>query len=157
MRIKIADLNLLVEIYKFLNVECSRKDLSAALLVVIDRLDEQLETERLMNKKRAATNRQNGYRWKSSYHPKKSKYINEMENKPLMELLLEAGYSAEEMHHHETDLYVYVTPLTTKIIEAWCKAHGYTMEWHCPIFIDQITGRKMYDCAFQYIREETIG
>ena len=28
---------------------------------------------------------------------------------------------------------------------------GYPNEdWHCPTFKDQITGRTMYDCAFQY-------
>lgn len=74
--------------------------------------------------------------------------------KTLMTLLVEAGYPAEEIDHHGSDLYVYVTPLTTKVIEEWCRAHGYRKEWHCPTFKDQITGRRMYDCAFQYIREE---
>ena len=68
----------------------------------------------------------------------------------LMEMLIEAGYPKEEMYHHASDLYVYVTPLTTKVIEEWCKANNYRMEWHCPKFRDQITGKMMYDCAFQY-------
>lgn len=72
-------------------------------------------------------------------------------DKSLMELLLDAGYSASEMDHHYSDLYVYVTPLTTRVIEAWAKAKGYDRAWHCPIFKDQITGKPMYDCAFQYI------
>lgn len=37
--------------------------------------------------------------------------------KTLMEMLIEAGYQKEEIDHHDSDLYVYVTPLTTKVIE----------------------------------------
>lgn len=72
--------------------------------------------------------------------------------KTLMEMLIDAGYSKEEMYHpsYGSDLYVYVTPLTTRIIEDWCNANGYNKEWHCPTFKDQITGKMMYDCAFQW-------
>ena len=70
--------------------------------------------------------------------------------KTLMEMLIEAGYPKEEMDHHDSDLYVYVTPLTTKVIEEWCKTHDYRMAWHCSTFRDQITGKMMYDCAFQW-------
>lgn len=74
--------------------------------------------------------------------------------KTLKEMLIEAGYPEgemdHEMDHHYSDLYVYVTPLTTKVIKEWCKAHDYRMAWHCPAFKDQITGRMMYDCAFQW-------
>lgn len=72
--------------------------------------------------------------------------------KTLKEMLLEAGYPESEMYHpsYGSDLYVYVTQLTTKIIEGWCKEHNYRMDWFCPIFKDQITGRMMYDCAFQW-------
>nr|DAN90651.1 MAG TPA: hypothetical protein [Bacteriophage sp.] len=70
--------------------------------------------------------------------------------KTLMKMLIEAGYPESEMDHHESDLYVYVTPLTTKVIEEWCKENGYRKEWHCPTFKDQITGKIMYDCAFQW-------
>ena len=74
--------------------------------------------------------------------------------KTLKEMLIEAGYPESEMDHemdhYYSDLYVYVTPLTTKVIKEWCKAHDYRMAWHCPIFKDQITGRMMYDCAFQW-------
>lgn len=73
----------------------------------------------------------------------------------LLQRLLEAGYPQEEMDHHESDLYVFVTPLTTKVIEDWCKEMGYDKDWHCPIFTDQITGRKMYNCVFQYYEEGT--
>lgn len=70
--------------------------------------------------------------------------------KTLMEMLIEAGYPKEEMDHHCSDLYVYVTPLTTRVIEEWCKTHDYRMSWFCPTFKDQITGKMMYDCAFQW-------
>lgn len=70
----------------------------------------------------------------------------------LKEKLIKAGYPKEEMYHHSygSDLYVYVTPLTTKVIEEWCNENGFSKNWHCPIFKDQITGRAMYDCAFQW-------
>lgn len=70
--------------------------------------------------------------------------------KPLMQRLLDAGYPRDEMFHHESDLYVYATPLTASIIEEWCKENNYHASWCCPLFRDRITGRLMYDCAFQY-------
>ena len=73
--------------------------------------------------------------------------------KTLMEMLIEAGYPKEEMDHHESDLYVYVTPLTTRVIDEWCKANGFNKNWFCPTFKDQITGKMMYDCAFQYYKQ----
>ncbi len=36
----------------------------------------------------------------------------------LMERLLAAGYPREQMFSHESDLYVFVTPLTKKVVEA---------------------------------------
>lgn len=73
--------------------------------------------------------------------------------KTLMEMLIEAGYPKEEMDHHESDLYVYVIPLTTRVIDEWCKANGFNKNWHCSTFKDQITGKMMYDCAFQYYKQ----
>ena len=73
--------------------------------------------------------------------------------KTLMEMLIEAGYPKEEMDHHESGLYVYVTSLTTRVIDEWCKANGFNKNWHCPTFKDQITGKMMYDCAFQYYKK----
>ena len=79
----------------------------------------------------------------------------EMNNKSLMERLLEAGYPPEDIDHHYSDLYVYVTPLTTKIITEWADENGYDSNLRDGVFVqtfkDQITGRKMYDIAFQYI------
>ena len=42
---------------------------------------------------------------------------------------------------------------TSKRINEWCKETGFDKDWHCPIFTDQITGKQMYDCAFQYYTE----
>ncbi len=72
-------------------------------------------------------------------------------SKPLMLRLLDAGYPLSEMDHHESDLYVYVTPLTRKIIEEWCKEHSFSRTWHCPTFRDAVTGKLMFDCVFQYL------
>lgn len=70
-----------------------------------------------------------------------------------MKTLLQRFIDAKiEFDHHESDLYVFVTPQTTKIIEEWCKENEYNKSWHCPIFKDQMTGKKMYDCAFQYYK-----
>lgn len=73
-------------------------------------------------------------------------------NKPLMLRIIDGGYPKNEIFNHESDLYVFVTPLTKKIIEEWCKEHNFNRTWHCPNFIDQITKRPMYDCAFQFIK-----
>lgn len=74
----------------------------------------------------------------------------EVINQRLKERFLKAGYPESEMDHYNSDLYVYVTELTTRIISEWCEDHGYRMEFMCPIFKDQITGKRMYDCAFQW-------
>lgn len=68
----------------------------------------------------------------------------------LMERLLAAGYPRDQMYHLESDLYVFATPKTKRIIDAWCKENGYSRTWHCPMFTDQVTGRPMFDCAFCY-------
>lgn len=77
-----------------------------------------------------------------------------MNSKTLMERLLEAGYLPEDIDHHDYDLYVYITPLTTRVLKAWMKDNSYTDNLNGFLiqkFRDQITGRKMYDIAFQYI------
>lgn len=78
-----------------------------------------------------------------------------MNEKSLMERLLEAGYPPEDIDHHYSDLYVYVTPLTTKVITEWANDNGYDNNLRGGIYVqtfrDQITGMKMYDIAFQYI------
>lgn len=80
-----------------------------------------------------------------------------MSSNPLMQMLLEAGYPKEDIHHHNSDLYVYVTPLTTRVLEDWCRANGWNSRlvkdksFLFDVFTDNVTGRKMYDIAFQYI------
>ena len=78
-----------------------------------------------------------------------------MNNKSLMERLLEAGSPPEDIDHHCSDLYVYVTPLTTKVITEWADENGYDSNLRDGVFVqkfkDQIAGRMMYDIAFQYI------
>lgn len=71
--------------------------------------------------------------------------------KTLMGMLAEAGYPASKMYHHESDLYVFKTELTTRVIQQWCKANGYSFDVMVDTFRDQITGNAMYDVAFQYM------
>lgn len=49
-----------------------------------------------------------------------------MTDKTLMQELLAAGYPREQMFDHESDLYIYVTPLTTKVVEEFYKKKGWT-------------------------------
>ena len=78
-----------------------------------------------------------------------------MNSKSLMERLLEAGYPHEDIDHHDYDLYVYITPLTAKVIAEWANDYGYNGNLRDGLFVqkfrDQITGRMMYDIFFQYI------
>lgn len=69
----------------------------------------------------------------------------------LMETLEKAGYSREQMFNHNSDLYVFVTPVTTRVINDWCVAEGISKEVFLKTFKDNITGRPMYDIAFQYM------
>ena len=68
----------------------------------------------------------------------------------LMEKLEAAGYPREEMYHHELDLYVFITPLTKRVIDEWLQEEGFTRNLFVSTFRDQITGKPMYDVAFQY-------
>ena len=84
------------------------------------------------------------------------KVESEPKKKTLIEMLIEAWYPKEDIYPHESDLYIFVTPLTTKVLEDWCKENG----WNIGLvkgeslifskFIDVITGKQMYDVAFQY-------
>lgn len=71
-------------------------------------------------------------------------------SKNLMQRLIDAGYPKKDMHHWQSDLYIFVTPLTTKIVREWCADNQFNMDWQCPKFVDQITGKMMYDCFCQY-------
>lgn len=69
----------------------------------------------------------------------------------LMEKLVEAGYPKEDFYHHCSDLYIFVTPLTRRVINEWLKEQGLEREeFFLDTFKDQITGKLMYDVAFQY-------
>ena len=68
----------------------------------------------------------------------------------LMKRLVDAGYPKEEFFHHYSDLYIFATPLTQRVVNQWCKDNGYHRHLFVSTFRDQITGRPMYDCAFQY-------
>lgn len=68
----------------------------------------------------------------------------------LMEKFEAAGYPRKEMYHHESDLYVFLTPLTKRVIDEWFKEEGLTRSLFVSTFRDQITGESMYDVAFQY-------
>lgn len=138
MKLRAEDCNLLTEIYKYLYSEGCRKDLAAALLHVINRINAERE------KVRASAPR-------SRVMDERSKRELEQEDKTIMQRLLDAGYPVDEMDHHESDLYVYVTPVSTRVIECWCNEHQCNRSWCFPTFRDQITGRLMYDCVFQYI------
>ena len=78
--------------------------------------------------------------------------VNEMDNRTIMQRLLDAGYPAEEMYHHDSDLYVLVTNKTTAVINQWLDDNGWRRDHPLlDTFKDQITGKKVYDLAFQYL------
>lgn len=68
----------------------------------------------------------------------------------LMEALEKAGYSREQMFHHCSDLYVFIMPLTQRVIDKWFEDQGLNKSLFVSTFRDQITGKGMYDIAFQY-------
>ena len=77
----------------------------------------------------------------------------ELGKKTLMETLVDAGYPADQFDHHESDLYVYAQInglFTREIIGKWFRDHGYSPALFVKYFEDQVTGRGMWDVAFQY-------
>ena len=137
MTVQMKEFDLLIEVYKWLRADGTRPELATALRRAINRMHQERERA-----------------WAKNHRPEPApKWVKERlakEDVPLMQRLLDAGYPPEEMDHHESDLYVFVTPLTTKVIEQWCREHEYDRAWHCPTFYDQETGRLMFDCVFQY-------
>lgn len=69
----------------------------------------------------------------------------------LMEKLVEEGYPIDDLFAHCSDLYIYDTPLTTRVVDEWFKENQMNKELFVKRFRDQITGRPMYDIAFQYL------
>lgn len=43
--------------------------------------------------------------------------------KSLYQMLLAVGYPESQMGHHESDLYIYQTPLTNSVIDQWCEVN----------------------------------
>lgn len=81
---------------------------------------------------------------------KKEGFIIAIGNKTLMETLIDAGYPREKMYYHCSDLYIFWTPEAAWIVDRWYKKHGLNRALFVTSFKDQITGRLMLDCAFQY-------
>ena len=107
MTIQVKEFDMLIEIQKHLNAEGSRPELAAALLRTINRMHREYERA-----------------WVKNHRPKPvpesmQKQLAK-EEAPLMRRLLDAGYPLEDMDHHESALYVYVTPLSTKVISLTC-------------------------------------
>lgn len=71
-------------------------------------------------------------------------------SKTLMEALEKAGYPREQMFNHCSDLYVFITPRTKRVVDKWFKDEGLHKSLFVNTFRDQITGKGMYDIAFQY-------
>lgn len=74
-RIKTGDIKLLHRLCYHSEAETAQQ-----LGILLDRLEAEQEKEREANRKRAEQNRQAGYVWGSSYHPKKSKYYGKEED-----------------------------------------------------------------------------
>lgn len=68
----------------------------------------------------------------------------------LMEKLTQAGYPEADMFHHDSDLYIYASDFTQRVINEWFKENGLKRSLFVSTFKDNITGRTMYDIAFQY-------
>lgn len=73
MRLKSADLVLLKVIHNKL-VYHHENELAKRLQVLLGELELKQDKEREANRRRAEANRKAGYAWKSSNHPKRSKY-----------------------------------------------------------------------------------
>lgn len=73
MRVKADDLTLLNDIHGCL-IRHGQVEKAQKLGILLDRLEAEQEREMASNRLRAEKNRKNGYVWKSSHHPKHSKY-----------------------------------------------------------------------------------
>lgn len=73
MRVKAEDLVLLNDVHGCL-IRHGQVEKAQKLGILLDRLEAERERERVSNRKRAEKNRQAGYVWSSSHHPKRSKY-----------------------------------------------------------------------------------
>lgn len=71
----------------------------------------------------------------------------------LIEKLIEAGYPRDEMYHHYSDLYVFITPLTIRVVDEWFKEQGYNKDLFVSRFTDNVTGKPMYDKCSSITKE----
>lgn len=77
MRLTNEDLQFLRQVHTHL-YETNQRQLSVPLAGLIGRMETMRDEQRNANKRRATKNRENGYAWNSSCHPKKSKYKKEV-------------------------------------------------------------------------------
>lgn len=68
----------------------------------------------------------------------------------LMKMLKDAGVRPEDTDHHASDLYVYVTGTSRKVVREYNQTHTGLNKLNYDIFRDNITSRRMYDFNFQY-------
>ena len=71
------------------------------------------------------------------------------ETKTLMQRLFEAGYTGD-IDNHYSDLYIEDTELTQKVIDEWSDDINIHKSLFIDYFVDQTSGKKMLDLAFQY-------
>lgn len=64
--------------------------------------------------------------------------------------LQRAGVPAEEIGHHESDLYVKASNRSDLAVREWAEANGYSYDIQVSPFVDQISGQKWLDVAFAY-------
>ncbi len=81
MRLKSADLVLLNNVFNMLQ-SLGETECATELSNLIKRLEYDRQIEREKNRQRATNNRKAGYAWKSSFHPKRSKWYNDKQDFP---------------------------------------------------------------------------
>lgn len=71
------------------------------------------------------------------------------EEMTVMQALVAAGVPKDEMHHHESDLYVPVTSVSEKVVEAWYGERGLGRRFRS-VFTDEVTGVPTFDLPFAF-------
>lgn len=70
----------------------------------------------------------------------------------LMQKLEDAGYPEKCIYNNGSDLYIFATPLTTKVIHDWMQENGLgEKNAICSKIRDRTTKIPMYNIAFQYV------
>lgn len=86
MYIKVDELKLLCDVYNKLTAH-NEVELANQLELLITKLERDRKSLVEDSRTRAKENRENGYKWKSSYHPQKSKYYTKEENKQGQQII----------------------------------------------------------------------